>query len=69
MLIQVGNTLFKVPRRKFEDGSETFKDMFALPVKADGDGIAEGTSDEHPLVLEGIETDEFRSLLRAMFRP
>ena len=44
--------------------------MFALPVKADnGDGAAEGTSDEHPLVLEGIETDDFRILLRAMFRP
>lgn len=58
--------LFKVPRRKFEDGSEVFRDMFAMPP---GDGVAEGQTDEHPLLLESISTDEFRSLLRAMFRP
>ena len=58
--------LFKVPRRKFEDGSEVFRDMFAMPP---GNGVAEGQTDEHPLLLESISTDEFRSLLRAMFRP
>ena len=70
--LQVGKCLFKVPRRKFEDDSEVFKDMFALP-STDSAGstaaTAEGMSDEHPLILESIDVTEFRTLLRAMFRP
>ena len=58
--------LFKVPRRKFEEGSEVFRNMFAMPL---GDGVVEGQTDEHPLVLESISMEEFRSLLRAMFSP
>ncbi|KAI1788629.1 hypothetical protein LXA43DRAFT_974680 [Ganoderma leucocontextum] len=57
---------FKVPRRKFEEGSEVFRDMFAVPP---GDNVVEGQTDEHPLLLESISMDEFRSLLRVMFRP
>ncbi len=63
---QVGKRLFKVPRRRFEQESEIFRDMFALPTS---DGNVEGSSDEHPLLLEGIAEDEFRTLLRVMFRP
>ena len=46
--------------------------MFALP-STDSAGstaaTAEGMSDEHPLILESIDVTEFRTLLRAMFRP
>ncbi len=42
--------------------------MFTLPTGA-GAGAAEGSSDDHPLVLETIDVDEFRALLRVMFRP
>ncbi|KAI0739027.1 hypothetical protein C8Q80DRAFT_1203405 [Daedaleopsis nitida] len=67
IVFQIGNRLFKVPRRKFED-SEIFNDMFALP--AGNDALAvDGSSDEKPLVLETIEVAEFRALLRVMFRP
>ena len=41
--------------------------MFALPT-ADG-VVTEGSSDDHPLELESIETDEFRALLHVMFQP
>ncbi|PIL23505.1 hypothetical protein GSI_14817 [Ganoderma sinense ZZ0214-1] len=58
--------LFKVPRHKFEQGSEVFRNMFAMPPTR---GVAEGQSDDLPLVLESILADEFRSLLRVMFWP
>ena len=63
---KVGMRLFKVPRRKFEEGSEVFRNMFAMPL---GDGVVEGQTDEHPLVLESISMEEFRSLLRVTFNP
>ncbi|TFK89040.1 hypothetical protein K466DRAFT_546042 [Polyporus arcularius HHB13444] len=66
VVFQVGKRLFKVPRRRFEQESENFRDMFALPTS---DGNVEGSSDEHPLLLEGIAEEEFRTLLRVMFRP
>ena len=59
-------TLFKVPRSKFEQGSGIFRGMFTVP---SGDNAVEGQSDGRPLVLESIEADEFRSLLRVMFTP
>ena len=40
--------------------------MFTMPPSNDG---ADGESDERPLVLESIQTDEFESLLQAMFNP
>ena len=58
--------LYKVPRRKFEEGSEVFRNMFTMPPGNDG---ADGESDERPLVLESIQTDAFESLLQAMFNP
>ncbi|TBU26986.1 hypothetical protein BD309DRAFT_1021809 [Dichomitus squalens] len=66
IVFQVGTRLFKLPRRKFEGDSEVFRDMFTIPP---GDNIAEGQSDEHPLMLESIQAEEFESLLQVMFRP
>ncbi|KAI0720712.1 hypothetical protein C8T65DRAFT_735661 [Cerioporus squamosus] len=66
VVFQVEKRLFKVPRRKFEQESEIFRDMFALPASSSD---TEGSSDEHPLLLEGIAESEFRTLLRAMFEP
>ncbi|KAH9941599.1 uncharacterized protein BXZ73DRAFT_41378 [Epithele typhae] len=67
-LLQVGTQLFKVPRRKFEDGSEIFRDMFAVP-QLGSDVAAEGSSDDRPLVLEGIREEDFCAFLRALFAP
>ncbi|RPD56040.1 hypothetical protein L227DRAFT_656560 [Lentinus tigrinus ALCF2SS1-6] len=66
VVFQVEKRLFKVPRRRFEEESDIFRDMFALP--ASGNNI-EGTSDECPLLLEGIAECDFRALLHAMFTP
>ncbi|PBK73979.1 hypothetical protein ARMSODRAFT_929447 [Armillaria solidipes] len=63
----VENTLFNVPRYHFETFSEVFKTMFALP-QSDNLSI-DGSSDEHPLVLQGVTAQDFRSLLSAMLLP
>ncbi|KAK0241214.1 hypothetical protein EDD85DRAFT_743145, partial [Armillaria nabsnona] len=63
----VENTLFNVPRYHFENFSEVFKTMFALP-QSDNVSV-DGSSDEHPLVLHGVTAQEFRSLLSAMLLP
>ncbi|OBZ75084.1 hypothetical protein A0H81_05026 [Grifola frondosa] len=63
VIFLVENVLFKVPRNVFEE-SEIFRTMFSLPVP-DG-GVADGSSDEHPLHLEGIACDDFRPFLRVL---
>ncbi|SJL01258.1 uncharacterized protein ARMOST_04576 [Armillaria ostoyae] len=61
------NTLFNVPRYHFENFSEVFTTMYTLP---HGDSLnADGSSDEHPLVLQGVTAQEFRSLLNVMLHP
>ncbi|SJK98059.1 uncharacterized protein ARMOST_01316 [Armillaria ostoyae] len=63
----VEETLFNVPRYHFENFSEVFKTMFSLP---QSDNVTvDGSSDEHPLVLQGVTAQEFRSLLSAMLLP
>ena len=63
--LQVEDTLFRVPRRYFEQESEIFRTMFQLPV---AEGIApDGSSNERPLLLEGVNKEDFRQLLKVMF--
>jgi hypothetical protein len=62
---QVESKLFRLPRRAFENNSEIFKDLRKLP--SSPDQPEDGSSDEHPLRLEGIESHEFTQLLRVMF--
>ncbi|KAJ7314358.1 hypothetical protein DFH08DRAFT_716740, partial [Mycena albidolilacea] len=57
--------LFNVPRYHFERSSEVFATMFTLPA---GDGVqAEGHNDEQPVVLEGVRSDDFQQLLKALY--
>ncbi|KAG7449841.1 uncharacterized protein BT62DRAFT_610108 [Guyanagaster necrorhizus] len=63
----VENMLFNVPRYHFESFSVIFKTMFALP---QGDSLnVDGSSDERPLILQGVTAQEFRSLLSVMLHP
>ena len=62
---KVETTLFKVPRAPFEEKDSAFSDAFKLP-PVDHPAGAEGSSDDHPLLLEGIKSVEFKSLLRVM---
>ncbi|KIM85889.1 hypothetical protein PILCRDRAFT_65474, partial [Piloderma croceum F 1598] len=63
----VQNTLFKLPRYLLEESSEIFRDMFLLPTT---EGVScDGSSDEQPLILEGVRKEHFRLLLKAMKFP
>lgn len=64
-LIKVEDHLFKVPARNFMTESEVFETMFKLPQTPDT--AADGFSDDQPLRLEGIKSDDFRQLLRVMY--
>jgi hypothetical protein len=57
---KVENTLFRVPKTIF-DGSSIFEQMFTLPQS----GETDGSSNEHPLKLEGISPSEFRIFVKA----
>jgi hypothetical protein len=63
----VEDTLFKLPRYLFEETSEVFHDMFLLPTPEDIP--CDGSSDEQPLVLEGVREADFRMLVKAMKFP
>ena len=62
---KVENRLFKVPARNFIAESEVFETMFKLPQNPDV--VADGLSNDQPLRLEGIKSDDFRQLLRVMY--
>lgn len=65
--IQVENQLFKVPRRNFAEESEVFANMFKLPLPDGQDTDQDGSSDDRPLRLDGIQKTDFIQLLRVMF--
>ena len=66
--IEVEDQLFKVPRLNFAEGSEVFATMFNLPPPGGQDTDQDGSSDDHPLRLEGILKKDFIQLLRYKFQ-
>jgi hypothetical protein len=62
---QVEDTIFPVIRSIFNE-SPVFKDMFSVPQPADAP--EEGSSEAHPLKLEGVRKEDFRNFLR-LFLP
>ena len=62
---EVENQLFKVHRHLFTELSPVFRDMFKLPVPQGA--VADGLSDNQPLVLDGIEKKDFVQLLRCIY--
>ncbi|KAJ3500255.1 hypothetical protein NLJ89_g9879 [Agrocybe chaxingu] len=63
----VGNTIFRVPRHGFEVPGTIFEALFALPPSPNDVGGIEGLSDDHPIVLDGVEEDHFRGFLGALY--
>ncbi|EAU91905.2 hypothetical protein CC1G_04672 [Coprinopsis cinerea okayama7 len=61
----IENELFQVPDLYFVKGSQFFRDMFELPTPSGQP--ADGSSEDRPLVLEGIRAAEFLSLLKVMY--
>lgn len=64
-VLQVEKTLFKVPLYLFIQDSPVFRTMHELPPGPDGD--AEGSSDEHPIMLKGISATDFRMFLFVLY--
>ncbi|KAM6493190.1 hypothetical protein JOM56_011324, partial [Amanita muscaria] len=61
----VEDELFKVSQNLFVQHSQVFRDMFSIPQL---EGIEpDGSSDEQPLILEGIEKQDFIQLLRILY--
>jgi len=67
IIFLVEDTLFKVPRRLFENNSIVFQDMLQLPT-AEG-VVPDGTTEDEPLCLEGIQKTPFQQLLAVMKCP
>ncbi|KAJ2933536.1 hypothetical protein H1R20_g3548, partial [Candolleomyces eurysporus] len=65
VVLQVEDTLHRIPRYHLETWSQIFKDMFELPQVENADG----SSDECPIILPGCTNDEFESLLTVLFTP
>ncbi|CAA7260401.1 unnamed protein product [Cyclocybe aegerita] len=63
----VGNTIFRVPRHGFEVPGTIFEALFALPPSPNEVNSVEGLSDDHPIVLDGVEEDHFRGFLGALY--
>jgi hypothetical protein len=60
---QVEGTLYRLPRRAFEEDSEVFGTMFSL---SRSQGASEGDPDGDPIHLDGIKKDDFESLLKVL---
>lgn len=60
------DTLFRVPKDRFEKMSDVFRTMFTLPSGTDCQQV-EGNDDDHPLVLEGVHADNFHQILRLLY--
>ncbi|OBZ75090.1 hypothetical protein A0H81_05020 [Grifola frondosa] len=65
VIFLVENVLFRKPRRPFAQESEVFRNMFELPVPEGS--VVDGSSDEHPLRLEGVSSADFRYFLKVLF--
>lgn len=64
IILQAENILYRLPRARFQHGSGVFQDLLALP---QGQNVPEGLSDEHPIVLHGVDSNAFNQFLRILF--
>ncbi|CAE6470353.1 unnamed protein product [Rhizoctonia solani] len=63
--IQIEDTLFNVHKYQLAK-SEVFSDMFQMP-KPEGDQPEEGSSPEHPIIIEGVAASDFAALLTVLY--
>lgn len=61
---QVEDTLFKVPRASFER-SELFATTFSLSNTENT--VVDGSDDEHPFKLDGINKSDFQAFLEVLY--
>ncbi|KAK2462925.1 hypothetical protein APHAL10511_005123 [Amanita phalloides] len=65
VVIRVEDQLFKVPQHVLTANSPVFRDMFNMPIPKDSQ--PDGSSDEQPLVLEGLKASGFARLLKCIY--
>ncbi|KAK0459182.1 uncharacterized protein EV420DRAFT_1677270 [Desarmillaria tabescens] len=65
VIFLVGGQLYQVPRYHFEKSSEIFASMFTLPSDTKNN-VANGSDDDHPIELQGVESKDFECLLRVL---
>jgi hypothetical protein len=61
--LQLNNTIYRVPRYPLEQVSKAFASMFET-ARAN---TAEGTSDDHPIVLHDVPVEEFETMLLLLY--
>jgi len=66
VVFQIENSLFKVPKSGFQVPGTIFEAMFALPSSETNDSI-EGSSDENPIHIHGVEEKKFRAFLTMLY--
>ncbi|KAF8959945.1 hypothetical protein BDZ97DRAFT_1366163 [Flammula alnicola] len=66
VVFQVGNCTFKVPKNGFQIPGTIFEAMFSLPGEQTESNI-EGTSDENPIFLSGVDENNFRAFLSVLY--
>jgi len=64
---KVGEALFAVPRNGFEVPGTIFEAMFALPTDCNDSKQIEGSTDDNPIILEGINEEHFRGFLGVLY--
>ncbi|KAH7883264.1 hypothetical protein F5I97DRAFT_1903676 [Phlebopus sp. FC_14] len=63
--LQVEDCLFRVPRHTLVSQSKFFREMFLVPPPKGSE--PEGTSDEHPICVQGIKKGDFKRLMKVLF--
>ncbi|KAH9485753.1 hypothetical protein JR316_0002668 [Psilocybe cubensis] len=63
----VENRLFKVPILHLVEESDVFRTMFQLPQASNSDTLVDGMTDERPIVLQGVKSDDFKQFLRVVY--
>ncbi|CAE6492413.1 unnamed protein product [Rhizoctonia solani] len=68
VVIQIENVQFNVHKYQLLK-SETFADMFKIAEESGGDSeeLAEGSSSEKPIIMEGVSVADFESLLTVLY--
>lgn len=68
VILRVGDVLFKIHASLIKARSTVFRDMFDMP-PGDGGQHTEGTCDDHPVVIPGVDAFQFRNLMKMIYCP
>ena len=64
--LKVEAVLFKLPRVYFEEHSDVFTGVYLFD--RHGRPVSDGYTNEQPLRLDGVDSEEFRCFLKALIQ-